>query len=298
MRSRVHLYDLATSAVQPIGRTEANGRNPMWIGNRLYYLSDHNGTMNLYMHQSGGLKAKALTTFRHFGIRAAAAWGGSIALLRDGRIYIHDIVSGVTEMVDVRVPLDFTRRRRRTVNAARWIESAELIGNGSKIGMVARGDVFELEPESGRARNLTQTTGVAERSAAVSPDGNWLAFFTDRSGEYRLALQPLQGEGQGQEFDIEAAPSFYRLLQWSPDSKMLSFVGKRLDLWTFDLDSSAVHRVDQSQDSGQDRYHHSWSPDGRYHRLSCRALRLFLDRPTRIRRAVRGQERDGATRGG
>ena len=121
-----------------------------------------------------------------------------------------------------------------------WIQSASLTGSGDLLAFGVRGEVVTFDPASGASANLTQTPGAAERYAAISPDGEWVAYITDEPGDYELQVRPAGGGGPVRSFEIETRPSFYRELTWAPDSRHLAFTDKRLALWILDVETERV----------------------------------------------------------
>jgi tricorn protease len=258
----IWLVDLADGALEELPRGEWNDLVPMWIGQRIYFLSDRTGTYNLYSRDLARGTTRPLTAFAAHGIRAAAAAGDAVAFVCDGRIHLHDIASGKTRAVAVTAAPEIDELAPRTVDASHAIEGESLSREGDKVILSARGDVFLLEPSAGRARNLTATPGAAERDGALSPDGRRVAYFSDASGDYQLHVRELDGAVKA--IDIEPEPSFYRELVWSPDSTKVAFIDKRLAIWIADLERGAVKRIDRSPYSHQEEFTPSWSPDSRF----------------------------------
>jgi tricorn protease len=237
---------------------------PMWMGNKVYFVSDRTGIFNLYCTDLATRHTKQLTAFEKFGIRWAGSGPGAVVFVRDGRIHLHDTETGQTRIVDLRLNAEAPELKSRTVNASRTLESATLSRTGDRLLVGARGDVLMLDPVTGEGRNVTRSSNAAERYPVLSPDGRLLAYFSDESGEYKLHLRPAGGEEPIKKISIEARPSFYRELSWSPDSKKLSFTGKRLDLWYADVETAKASRIDTSTYSYQEEWYPRWSPDGRW----------------------------------
>lgn len=262
-RGQIWLANLSDGAVEKLPQGNYNDDQPMWVGDKIYFVSDRTSAYNLYAYDITSKQTKQLTSYEQYGIRWTAAGGGVIAFVRDGHIHIYDPISNQTRMLDVRVSPDTPELKARTVNAARTIEWTNLSGNGDRIFFGTRGEVLQFEPGTGESKNLTQTASVAERYPALSPDGRSLAYFSDESGEYQLHIQPLDG-GATKKIAIELRPSFYRELTWSADSKKLAFTDKRLGLWCADVERGTTRRVDKSTYSYQEEWFPNWSADGRW----------------------------------
>lgn len=266
MTALIWLANLADGNIERLPRGNYNDKFPMWVGDKIYLVSDRTGNANLFAYDVQTKQAKQLTNFEKYGIRFASAGGGAIAFVRDGRIYLYDLAGAAdARVVDVRVNLDSSEAKPRNVNVARNVEWVSLSTNGDRMIIGARGEALLFNPATGETKNLTQASGSAERYPAISPDGRLIAYFSDESGEYQLHVRSANGEGETKKIAVEQKPSFYRELTWSPDSKKLAFTDKRLGLWYADVTAGAVaRRVDTSQYSFQEQWYPKWSPDSRW----------------------------------
>jgi tricorn protease len=260
----VWLTSLRDGAVERLPVGDYNDYFPMWIGNKIYFVSDRDFTSNLYVYDLPTKRTQAITSFKQYGIRWAAAGGDAVALVRDGRLYLHDLKSGETRVVAVSAAPDTSELKQRTANIARNVESVLLSADGERVIIGARGEALVFDPAKSEARNLTGTQGVAERYPALSPDGKRIAYFSDESGEYQLHVRAADGAGAAKKIAVEAKPSFYRELTWSPDSRHVAFTDKRLALWVADVDAGAARQVDRSVYSYQEQWFPAWSADGRW----------------------------------
>jgi len=281
MASAISIVNLDTGATDVIRREDSVDRDPMWLGSDVYFVSDRSGTFNIHKYDSNTRVVEQVTDFEGFGVEAAEAGGGVIAFVRDGRLQLLTPTTGAVQVLDVQVEPDRSELEPRTVPGHRYIESASLSAGGDKIVFGMRGEVVTLEVESGVCRNLTGTSGTAERYPVISPDGEWIAYFSDESGEYHLHVRPVSGEGAIKKIPVELRPTFYRELVWSPDSKHLAFSDSELTLWVVDVETQGARRVTTSEYSYQDRYQPSWSSDGltraysRFESNGNRALYLY-----------------------
>lgn len=267
MTSPIWLARLADSKVEKIdalSRPDANNRFPMWAGDTLWFVSDRTGVANLFSYDLRSGRIEQHTRFPQHGIRVASLAPDAIVFVADGRIHLYDLAKRQDRTVDVRLTTTAPELAKRTVPAARFLETAALTSAGDGVIVSARGEVLSFDPRTGQGRNLTRTSGVAERSAAPSPDGKWIAWFSDASGEYELHVAPASGTGAVRRISIEKRPSFYREPTWSPDGRRIAFSDKRLTLWVADLESGKAQKIATSSHIGQGLWHPSWSPDSRW----------------------------------
>jgi tricorn protease len=260
--SPVWIADLASGAVERLPHGNYNDRQPMWIGDKIYFISDRTGHANLFLYDLKTKQTRQLTSYNAHGIRFASAGGGAIAYVHEGRIHIYDLAGGGEKMIAVKCSPDTSKMKPRSVSAAQYVQSINVDAKGEQVIVGARGEIFSLDPKTGDARNLTETSAVAERDAAPSPDGQSIAYFSDESGEYQLYVR--SSTGQVKKISVEQKPSFYRELVWSPDSKRIAFTDKRLALWVADVDARAARRIDSSTYSYQQEWYPRWSPDSRW----------------------------------
>jgi tricorn protease len=263
-RGQIWLANMTDGAIEKVAQGNYNDDQPMWVGDKIYFISDRTSAYNLFVYDPRSKQAKQLTSYEQHGIRWTAAGGGVVVFVRDGRIHLYEPANNQTKVLDVRVTADTSELKSRTVNAVRGIDWASLSATADRVVFGTRGELLQLDPKTGESKNLTQTPGVAERYPALSPDGRSLAYFSDESGEYQLHIRPFGGEGAIKKISVEPRPSFYRELIWSPDSKRLAFTDKRLALWVADVSSSSTRRVDTSTYSYQEGWYPNWSPDGRW----------------------------------
>ncbi|HKS28802.1 MAG TPA: PDZ domain-containing protein [Pyrinomonadaceae bacterium] len=264
MTSLIWIANLSDGNIERLPRGNYNDDYPMWVGDKIYFISDRTNTPNLFSYDLQTKRAAQLTNFEKYGIRFASAGAGAIVFTRDGRIYIQDLAGGEAKPVEVRVNLDSSEAKPRPVNAARTVEWAGLSSSGDRVVIGARGEALVLNPASGETKNLTQSSASAERYPALSPDGKLIAYFSDESGEYQLHVRPASGEGQVKKITVEQKPTFYRELTWSPDSRKIAFTDKRLGLWYADVEAGTARRADTSQYSFQEQWYPKWSPDSRW----------------------------------
>src|SRR4030095_13511320 len=263
-KGQVWLANPINGEIEKLPQGMYNDDFPVWAGGKIYFLSDRTGIYNLTSYDPSSKQTKQLTNFEQHGARWIGAGAGAVVFVRAGRIHLHDIASGQTRVVDIRMSPDTAELKPRTVSAARSLEWVVPNASGDRVVVGARGEVFVLDPATGDARNVTSTAGVAERFPALSPDGKSIAYFSDESGEYQLHIRPTTVDGPVRKIAIDQKPSFYRQLTWSPDSRRIAFTEKRLALRLADVESGSISTIDTSTYSYQQEWYPAWSPDGRW----------------------------------
>ncbi len=260
--SPVWLATLSNSSIERIPRDNSNDSCPMWIGNRVYFLSDRNGPVTLFAYDVGSKKVTQVIKNDGLDIKSASAGSGKIVYEQFGAISLYDVATGKSQPVRIKVDADQLSVRPRYEKIAARVGNASLSPTGARAVFEARGEIVTVPAEKGDARNLTRTPGVAERDPAWSPDGKWIAYFSDESGEYALHLRAQNGMGEVRKINLGDPPSFFYSPVWSPDSKKIAYTDKRLNLWCVEIEKGTPFKVDTTAYENPWRvFDPNWSPD-------------------------------------
>jgi tricorn protease len=261
--SRIWLARLSDSSITPVPRTNSNDFNPMWAGDRVYFISDRNGSASLFYYNIQTKEVKEAIQNRGLDLKSASLGPDAIVYEQFGDISLYDLKTGKAKPVTIRVQGDFTEVRAKLVNVGSKLGSPSVSPNGARAVFTARGDVITVPAEKGDARDITNSPGVMERDPQWSPDGRWIAYLSDESGEYALHLHPQTAAGEVKKIALK--PGFYSWPRFSPDSKKVALVDSFQRLWFVDLESGK--QVEVAQDTYQMRAGNiagEWSPDSRW----------------------------------
>ncbi len=240
----IWICDLSSLAVEKVPQPQGgcNDWRPMWIGDRVYFLSDRNGEFNLFSFDTKSKEIKQLTKFTDFPINSAGYGGGKIIFEQAGYLHLFDLASGKSTQLHLHIPADLSGIRPRYVSAAKNIHYSNISPSGARALFEARGDIITVPGEKGDPKNLTNTPGVYERSPSWSPDGKKIAWFSDESGEYQLVVAYQGPDGEQKKYSIPG-DGFYYDIFWSPDSKMISFADNGFNLYYIDLASGKTKKI-------------------------------------------------------
>ncbi len=248
----IWLFDLHTNEARLITDWEGTDTQPMWWKGALYYLSDDGGQnrLNLWKYSPGSGSREQLTRFTDNDIKFPAVGPGfndqgEIVFQHGSELKLYNLRSGQLKSVEVRIPGDKNYLRPRTVDASKYIQGWHISPSAKRATAQARGDIWTVPAENGVARNLTRTNGVAERSPAWSPDGRWIAYFSDASGEYEIHLTQSDGKGETRQL-TSVQGVFKNWMGWSPDSKMIVYLDCGGSLWLTDIESGDTQQLDES----------------------------------------------------
>jgi tricorn protease len=234
----------------------------MWgPDNRIYFTSDRDGRMNLFVTDLTTKETKQLTTFKDFDIKFPSIGKDSIVFEEAGYIWRYDLASGQAAPIPIEVKEDFASGRAAFVDASKHTETVNLAPDGERAIVVARGDLFSVPMKEGTARNLSKSSNTHERDAIWSPDGKWIAYNSDVTGENELYVRSQDGKGQPQQVTSGADTYYYKPV-WSPDSKKLLWADRLQRLRYVDVVSKSVTQVDQ--DKWGEIQSYDWSPDSQW----------------------------------
>ena len=261
----IWIANLADSTVEKIPRDDENDFNPMWIGNKIYFLSDRNGPFTLFVYDVNTKKVSEVIKNEGLPFKFASAGPGAIVYEQFGSIHLYDLKSERERAVDIRLTADLAEVRPHFENVAEHIENAVISPTGVRAAFEAHGEILTAPAEKGNIRNLTNSPSVEDRDPAWSPDGKWIAYFSDDSGEYALHLRDQSGMGEVKKISLGNPPSFFYSPQWSPDSKKIAYTDKRLNVWYIDLDKQTPVKLDTDYyENPQRNLNPSWSPDSEW----------------------------------
>ncbi|MBX3276744.1 MAG: PD40 domain-containing protein [Acidobacteria bacterium] len=262
MTTPIWIANLSDSSIEKLPRENSNDFDPMWIGDRVFFLSDRNGPITLFAYDTKTKSVTPAIANNGLDIKSASAGPDAIVYEQFGSINLYDLKSGRTRKINVTINADVLTVRPRYEKVAQRLSNAAISPTGARAVFEARGEILTLPAEKGDVRNLTGTTGTAERNPSWSPDGRWIAYFSDESGEYALHLRDQTGRGEVKKIPLGEPASFFYAPTWSPDSKKIAYFDKRLILWYLDIEKGAPVKIDASKRGSS--FSPSWSPDSRW----------------------------------
>ncbi len=259
----VWIYDFKTEQTENLtNNPDAQDICPMWgPDNKVYFLSDRDVRMNLFSIDRNTKETKQLTQFKDFDIKFPTIGKDAIMFEQAGYIWRYDLATGQATPLPIDIREDFASGRAQYLDASKHVESVNLSPDGERVIVVARGDLFSVPAKHGNARALTKTSNAHERDAVWSPDGKWIAYNSDESGENELYVRSQDGKGEPQQI-TKAADTYYYQPVWSPDSKKLLWSDRRQRLRYADVTSKAVTEVAQDKNGEIESY--DWSPDSHW----------------------------------
>jgi tricorn protease len=265
--TEIWIARLADSSTVRIPNLNSNEGDPMWVGHKVYFLSDRDGPATLYVYDTDTRKVQKLIDNAGFDITSASAGPGGIVYSQFGNLHIYDFATGTTRDVPVTVTGDLPQRRPFFEDASKDIGGFGISPNGVRAVFEAHGDILTVPTKHGSVENLTHSPGVMDRDPAWSPDGQSIAYFSDGAGEYDLYIRRQDGTGTARRIALGQDDAFYYAPRWSPDGKKLVFSDQKLNLWYVDVSGSSAHAVKIATDNYDIPLHAfnaRWSADSRW----------------------------------
>ena len=266
----VWIYNFKTMKLDRVTDWKGTDADPMWYGHLIYFLSDRGpeSRKNLWVYDLDSKQFRQVTHFKDYDIDWPSLGDSGIVFQEAGALYVMDLPSEQLHKLAVSVPDDGGRTGMRWVDASKYIQSTDTAGdtniglspNGKRALLQARGDIFTLPREHGPTRDITHTSDAEEEYPTWSPDGKWIAYATDSSGEDEIAVRPANG-GAGQILTGFKRGYFYQPV-WAPGSDKLAFSDNEHRLWYLDIESRKLTQV--AQDKWSEIHDYAWSPDGQW----------------------------------
>ena len=259
----VWIYNFDTKTTTNVTNDPAQDIIPMWSGTKIYFASDRDDRkrLNLYVYDTVTRETRKLTQFTEFDVKFPSLGNTAIVFENGGYLYTMDLATEQVKRIPIVIREDFDSGRGGLRDVSKEVTNFEIAPDGSRALFGARGDVFTVPEKNGITRNITATPGVHERNSKWSPDGRWIAYISDATGENEVYIVPQDGSAPATQLTRNGDTYKYQI-SWSPDSKKILWADKKLRLQFVDIDTKAVTSVEQS--TVWEFTDYSWSPDSKW----------------------------------
>lgn len=261
MADDIWIHDFETRETKRITDSPAQDIIPMWIGDEIFFISDRDRTMNLFVYNIKTGETQKVTHFTDYDIKFPSHSDKYIVFEKGGYIYKMEAATRKIEKVEIQIQNDFNYARNEMVDASERIFSADLSPNGERILLSARGELFSVPAEKGITYNFTRTSGVHERNGLWSPNGKNIAWLSDKSGEYEIWIGDANGMGQPRQ--LTTGGNTYKFnISWSPDSRMIAWNDQYYSLYITDVENGRTRKMATSAYTRLGDF--NWSPDSKW----------------------------------
>ncbi|HEX6976291.1 MAG TPA: PDZ domain-containing protein, partial [Vicinamibacterales bacterium] len=271
----IWIVDLKTYDLVSPPWTDSKDMDPVWVGDAVYFLSDRDGVSNVWSYETKTKKLTQVTKFTDFDVKSIDAGSGAVVFEQAGFVHELDPKSGQAKVVPIRATGDFPWMMPRWEDVTARMSNIVLSPTGKRIAVEARGEIFTIPAEKGDVRNLSHSSASAERDPAWSPDGKYVSYFSDKSGEYKLIVEEQDGLKPPREITLPK-PTHYYTPAWSPDSKKLLYTDTNLNVWVMDVESGTTKVVGNDPWMVPQRtMNPTWSPDSKWIAYASRLDSLY-----------------------
>jgi len=261
MADDVWIYDFDTKKTVNITNNDNQNIFPMWAGDKIYFLSDRDRTMNMFVYDLNSKETTKLTDYTKYDIKFPSLGDHSIIYENGGYLYNYELSTGEITKIPVTMENDLITGRNSLKDASKFINSWAISPDGKRVVFGARGDVFTVPAKSGITRNLTQSSGAHDRNVEWSPDGKYISYISDRTGEDEIYIQNQNGLEDAIQLTDNSDTYKYNPI-WSPDGKYLLWGDKMARINLLDVATKKVKVIYEAEDWEIRDY--TWSPDSRW----------------------------------
>ncbi len=261
--SELWIYDVKKDSAYRITDYPGTDAIPMWYKDEIYFLSDRgsHARLNIYSYHTKTKRVTQITYFSEFDVKFPSKGPEDIVFENGGKLYLLRLRDHNIQTVSVKVPSDLISTRPTYKPLQPYISAFSLSPSGKRALFCARGKIITVPQKEGYIRNLTPTSGVSSRYPVWSPDGKFIAYFADNTGEYELYIMPADGKGEVKQLTFDSQTFYYNPV-WSPDSKQIAFSDKTGSLFNICIEEGELMLVDR--DEYFELRHYKWSPDSRW----------------------------------
>jgi tricorn protease len=255
------IYDLKGNTSEQITNFEGTDQLPTWSGDNIFFASDRDLKLNIWQYNTLTKETKQITHYTEFDVMWPSGSGDQLVYENGGYLYKLNLQSGLSEKVMVSINFDNPNLIPYYKNVKGNINSFTVSPTGKRALFDARGDIFSVPAENGNTQNLTETQGVREIFPAWSPDGKYISYYSDQTGEYELYLLENKEGAKPRQVTFNSSAFKYEPL-WSPDSRYLLYSDRTLKLMLVEVATGKITDVDHATQSELRSY--NFSPDSRW----------------------------------
>jgi tricorn protease len=271
----IWIVDLKTYDLVSPAWTDSKDVDPVWVDDAVYFISDRDGVANVWEYQTRTKKLSQVTRFTDFDVKTLDSGAGAVVFEQAGYVHELDPKSGKEHIVQISAAGDFPWMMPNWQDVNNRMTNMALSPTGKRAVVEARGEIFTIPADKGDVRNLTNSSSSAERDPAWSPDGKFVSYFSDKSGEYRLYIETQDGLTPAREIVLQN-PTHYYTSSWSPDSKKILFSDTNLRVWVLDVAGGTAKVVGNDPWMVPNRtLNPVWSPDSKWVAYASRLKSMY-----------------------
>jgi tricorn protease len=221
----IWIWDPKAKTVKNVTNHEAQDIMPMWIGDEIFFISDRDHTMNLFVYNTKTQKTEKITNYTDYDVKFPSTNGKLIVYEQGGYIFRFDPATRQSVKINIQMNAEGNYARTEHKDVSKNVTAFSISEKGNRVAVTARGEVFNVPVYEGVTKNLTRTPGANERGGSISPDGKYIAYISDKTGETEVYLVTLETNEEKQL--TRNSDTYIRSLFWSPDSKTLIYTDRK-----------------------------------------------------------------------
>ncbi|MCV2885629.1 S41 family peptidase [Aestuariibacter sp. AA17] len=257
----VWTYDLVNHTSKQLTHHRATDHQPTVVNGNIYFVSDREFTLNLYQYQQDKAPTK-LTHHDEYDVLWPSAGPEAIVYENGGYLYRFDPNTNEAKKLAINIPGVRKYAESYSMNVSKFIDSMSIDNSGKRALFTARGEVFSVPKNDGVTRNLSHTPASREIDASWSPNGRYVAYMSDATGEYEIYIKDRANKNQAKQLTDNG--TIWRFTPvWSPDSKKLLFADKNHTLWVLDVDDGDLTQIDVAKFNESNLTTYIWSPNSK-----------------------------------
>ncbi len=259
------ILDLKTQEEILIPNNKTTDKQPIWIKDKIYFLSDRTHTANIWSYDTKTKAVKKLTNFNGTAVKSLSGDDNKLIFEQNGQLHTLDLNTNKETRIKIQIKGDFPWTATKWENVNSRVDFASISPNGKRVLMSARGDIFTAPVEFGDSRNISQSSGAADRAPIWSPKGNEIAWFTDKERKkYSLYITNQDGTEIKKNISIGVSKMAWNPV-WSPDGKYIAFTDDDTRIRVVNLETEKVQTIDNAGTNlERGRLGVTWSPDSNW----------------------------------
>ncbi len=259
--SDLWIFDLKSMTSEQITDFSGTDQIPVWWRDHIYFASDRDLKLNIWKYNTVTKETSQVTQHKEFDVMWPSGGNGQLVYENGGYLYKLDLQTGISSKITVSIRFDNPNLLPYWKNVKEDIHSFAVSPTAKRALFDARGDIFSVPAEKGIVENLTSTQGIREIFPAWSPDGRFISYYSDATGEYEVYLLENKKGAVSKQLTSGSLAWKYQPL-WSPDSRYLLFSDRTMKLWLLEAATGKLTEVDKATDNEFRSY--DISPDSRW----------------------------------
>ncbi len=261
MADDIWIYDFDSKKIENITNNVSQDIFPMWTDNKIYFCSDRERTMNIFCYDLITKQTRKVTSYTQYDVKFPSLGDDAIIYENGGWLYTLDLKTEQIQKINITIADDLVTGRNEWVDGTKNVQSTSLSPDGMRMLMNARGDVFSIPAKTGITYNYSKSSNSHERSASWSPDGKWISYISDMTGEDEIYIQKADATEAAKQLTKNADTYKYGFI-WSPDSKKILWNDQQKRLNCVDVASGNMMVIAKSVTGEINDF--TWSSDSKW----------------------------------